>query len=93
MASDDWEPPDWIENPFADASGRDVYSEMVEDYGIDDPHFWLRREELYDGWFNEELSPEERAAAREHFFDLMDWDTWEFDWDAWRDYMGYGEAA
>ena len=37
------------------------------------------------------LDPDIVTAAREDFFDLMglEWD--DFDWDAWRDEMGYND--
>lgn len=41
------------------------------------------------GWVDEGENPDERQAARDEFFDLMeayDISRDEFDWDAWRDW-------
>lgn len=37
------------------------------------------------------IDPETVSAAREEFFDYMGMDEDQFDWDAWRDEMGYNE--
>lgn len=64
------------------------------DYGnylSDDRHAMA----LFDqGWIDEGLSPEDRQTIRDAFFDYaieegyFD-DRGDFDWDAWREYMGY----
>jgi len=68
---------------------RDVYWEMASDMDILDDEFAL--DALWVGWFKDEVGTDERIDARELFFDYMDFDPADFDWDAWREY--YGEAA
>lgn len=41
---------------------------------------------------NNELEPHERAALRQEWFDLIDamgYSSDDFDWDLWREWMGY----
>lgn len=45
---------------------------------------------LWEGWFNPDATPDDRADARELFLDYMDWDVGDFDWDSWREWY---EAA
>lgn len=50
---------------------------------------------LFDaGWIDQELSREDRSAARDAFMDYMIEEGYfdnvdDFDWEAWREYMGY----
>lgn len=37
------------------------------------------------------IDPDQVTAAREEFFDYMGMEWDQFDWDAWRDEMGYNE--
>lgn len=37
-----------------------------------------------------DLSPEERQDAREEFFEWMGIDDYDFPWEDWREWMGYG---
>lgn len=95
MAGDDndyGEPSDPLEGAFEllDAAGNSLqaYSDMLDDMSIDtDP---VAAELLFTGWFDLENSPEERAEAREFFFEYMGWDESEFDWDDWREW--YADA-
>lgn len=46
------------------------------------------------GWLDDGLSREDRTAIRDAFFDYLieegyDFDRDDFDWVAWREYMGY----
>lgn len=47
---------------------------------------------LFDyGFVRKRLSSPVRLAARDMFFDEMNIDPHDFDWNAWRRYMGYDE--
>jgi len=46
------------------------------------------------GWLESDFSREDRLAVRDAFFDYLieegyDFDREDFDWAAWRDFMGY----
>jgi hypothetical protein len=46
------------------------------------------------GWIEDGFSPEQRQAIRDEFFDYAIeqgyfYDREDFDWEAWREYMGY----
>ena len=38
---------------------------------------------LFDGWFNSEVSPDERHEARVEFFEYMEIRDDDFPWDEW----------
>lgn len=47
---------------------------------------------LFDyGFVRTKISSAVRLAARDYYFDEMDIDPADFDWAAWRRYMGYDE--
>ena len=69
----------WDREPF---TVRDLY----------DADEWRNAQELFEeGWLNT-VDPllEDRYDAREAFYDLVGIDGRSFDWEAWREYMGYG---
>lgn len=79
--------PEW------EFDGSEEYSDFEEEFGYlydieDDP---VGMGLMHAGWFsdNSETTPEERHDAREAWFEYMDYDYEDFDWDAWREYMGY----
>ncbi len=66
-----------------------AYDNIGEDLAIDDDEFAMGL--LYNGWFDMDIEPEGRRAAREQFFDYLGLDDYEFPWDDWREW--YGKAA
>jgi hypothetical protein len=60
------------------------YSEYLE------PEEASRAREFFDiGWHDRDASTEERNAAREQYYEITDTDSSMFDWDTWRELMGY----
>lgn len=52
-----------------------------------------RAEELFErGFMDRSLTPDERMAAREEFFDYTGLPEDMFPWDEWREAMGYEDA-
>lgn len=91
MASDDYffedhNPYGWDDAAEGMLEGMGRYQSFMND----DMSMWL----IDAAFFNEDISTADRAMAREwiseyweeHWgYDFME----EFDWDAWREYMGY----
>lgn len=84
-------PDDWSQDvrDFWDAEPntvRDFYSESEWD---------SLQENFYNGFVagQDEVTPDERHEAREAFFNEAGITHDSFDWDEFRDYHGYGEAA
>jgi hypothetical protein len=89
MSYDDWE-----------SSFREVYDDvpgMATAYNDDDNFDSAYAEALFEAGFTHtsaELdalgySPDDIAAIREEFFDYMGVDERDFDWQEWREAMGY----
>lgn len=65
----------------------EFYDDLMGDYGLDEDEFGSTL--LWEGWFDEDLDPDERQEARDAFFEYTGMDPYDFDWEAWREYMGY----
>lgn len=71
----------------------EISGEHRDDFGNmrDDPEAIAR---FSAGWLEDGYSTAERNAIRDSFFDYLveqgyDFDREDFDWAAWREYMGY----
>jgi len=61
-----------------------TYTYILISEGVGDDSF--AQDLLWTGWFDTNVSPDERWDAREMYFDYMDMDSQDFDWDAWREF-------
>lgn len=78
---DDWE--EGFRETFDDIPGIPFF----RDYELDEA------ERLFDrGWVDSSLTPPEREAARDEFFDYTGLPAELFPWDEWREAMGYEDA-
>lgn len=89
MSYDDWDAPF---QDFFDEIPELAYSEEYnEDFDISHAEalfeigFTMHSDELEAAGY----SPDDVAAIREEFFDYMGIDEYEFDWEGWREAMGY----
>lgn len=66
------------------SSAQEEYDYLSEEYDItgDDQALIF----LWGGWFDEDITPEERRLFREDFYDYMGFTREDFDWDDWRDW-------
>jgi hypothetical protein len=65
----------------------EYFDGLLEDYDIDSDPFG--QDLLWEGWFDQDLDFEQRQEAREAFYEYMGMDAYDFDWEGWKDYMGY----
>lgn len=85
MAYDDWD--DQFREMFNDIPGADYLSSEESNYA----------EALFDAGFTHTsdelealgLSMDDVQAIRDEFFEFMGIDAADFDWEAWREAMGY----
>lgn len=77
----------------------DLYDDFLNDYGVRDNAGFVDEygaEMLWDGWFADDDYLDEkydgewdRMEFRDFFYDYMGISYQDFDWDAWREWMGY----
>lgn len=92
---DDRYPDDWGESQreFWDSqpTANPIYYE--------DSNEWERAQEAFQqGWMDDQRKDEHSGvdwsdilAAREEYYEISGTDSEDFDWEAWREFMGYGE--
>lgn len=86
-------PPDLVEpvpgvdiGPFTKS---ETFEHTVSDVGADGDPF--AEQLIWDGWFRDDNSPNDRAEARAMFFDYFGIEDYDFPWDEWREW--YDSAA
>ena len=77
----------------------DLYDDFLNDYGVRDDFGFVDEyaaDRLWDGWFasDEYLDDKydgewDRREFRDEFYEYMGIDYQDFDWDAWKEWMGY----
>ena len=86
-------PPDLIEPvPGIDIgpyTTSETYDHILEDVGAGDDPFAARL--IWDGWFRDDNTAEDRAESRAMFFDYFGIEDYDFPWDEWREW--YEDAA
>lgn len=91
MAREDWDVP--AQDIFDDAlDNSDVYN-IASGIPILGDLELFRAESFFEvGWLeNGRWLPSEIHAFREAFFDMLGIDEQDFDWQSWREYMGYDD--
>ncbi len=79
--------------PAYDEDARERENDLAHELGIDGDTIAdaMAMDYLHDGWFNSEISPDERHDAREALFefvdDFYDWDEF---WEEWREWYDQG---
>ena len=73
---------------YDDQNTQAQWNDFTEQMGIDSDSVAdaIAQDLLYTGWFDGEVTPEERHDAREEFFEYMEMDDYDFPWAEWEEW-------
>jgi hypothetical protein len=83
MAFRDWSEDDY--QAFQEDAYASVYNEIYTVPYLTESEDVEARDLFFEGWLNFDATEAQREAAREEFYDYVNIDPDEFDWQEWRD--------